>query len=303
MSIRKDHLSSYTPPQHARQDSSFFEEMEVKDIRSLYFQVLKEGMHGLCFSLYEDGQAPGDTISEEQIRRRIALIAPYAKWVRSFSTTEGNELIPKLAKEYGMKTLVGCWLSDDIEKNKEEVESLIRLGSQGYVDIAAVGNEVLYRDDLPLDDLLQAISKVKEEFREIPVGYVDAYYEFTRHERLSDACDVILSNCYPFWEGTHFNDSLSHMQYMFQQSMLAAKGKRVIVTETGWPSRGESLKGAEPNEINAMKYFIQSQLWSTKEKIDLFYFSSFDESWKKSAEGEVGAFLGIFDKNEKLKYQ
>ncbi len=303
MSIRKDHLSSYTPSQHPNQDGSFFEEMAEKDIRSLYFQVLSKGMHGLCFSLYEEGQEPGDVISEKQIRRRIEIIAPYAKWVRSFSTTEGNDLIPKLAKEYGMKTLVGCWLSDDREKNEEEVQSLIKLGKQGYVDIAAVGNEVLYRNDLPLEELLQVISKVKAELSDIPVGYVDAYYEFTRHERLSSSCDVILSNCYPFWEGTNLNDSLSHMQYMFQQSMLAAKGKRVIVTETGWPSRGKSLKGADPNEINAMKYFIQSQLWSRKDKVDMFYFSSFDESWKKNAEGEVGAFWGIWDKNEKLKYQ
>jgi len=303
LSIRKDHYSQYTPPQSAEKAVSFFAKMEEEDIRTLYFKTLKQGMHGLCFSLYEDGQQPGDVISEKQIRRRMQIIAPYAKWVRSFSTTEGNEVIPIIAREYGLKTLVGCWLSDDLEKNEEEIQGLVKLGKEGYVDIAAVGNEVLYRNDLPLHALVQTILKVKGELGDIPVGYVDAYYEFTRHESLSDACDVILSNCYPFWEGTHLNDSLGHMQYMFYESMSAAKGKRVIITETGWPSRGESLKGSEPNEINAMKYFIQSQMWSKQNKVDMFYFSSFDESWKKNAEGEVGAFWGIWDKSERLKYE
>ncbi len=51
-----------------------------------------------------------------------------------------------------------------------------------------------------------------------------------------------------------------------------------------------------------MKYFINAQAWSAKEDIDMFYFSSFDESWKTGAEGDVGAFWGLWDKNEKLKF-
>ncbi|HAN79156.1 MAG TPA: glycosyl hydrolase, partial [Bacteroidales bacterium] len=50
-----------------------------------------------------------------------------------------------------------------------------------------------------------------------------------------EACDVILCNCYPFWEGTEFNHALQHEQYMYKLAQTAAKGKRVIITETGWP--------------------------------------------------------------------
>ena len=31
----------------------------------------------------------------------------------------------------------------------------------------------------------------------IPVGYVDAYYEFSIKPRITAACDLILTNCYP----------------------------------------------------------------------------------------------------------
>lgn len=50
-----------------------------------------------------------------------------------------------------------------------------------------------------------------------------------------------------------------------------------------------------------MKYFIVVQDWAKNRNIELFYFSSFDESWKIEQEGKVGAGWGIWDKNEQLK--
>lgn len=274
-----------------------------KELNNFFGKTLDIGMHGLCFSLYEDGQKPGDIISEEQIRRRMKIIAPYTQWVRSFSCTEGNEFIPIIAKEYGIKTLVGAWLGDDAEVNEKEIEGLLKLSNAGFVDIAAVGNEVMYRKDLTEDELLAFIDRVKKGIPDtIPVGYVDAYYEFSIKPRITDACDIILANCYPFWEGCNSEYALVHMKQMYHQALHAANGKKVIITETGWPSQGESFKDSHPSKANALKYFLNTQSWSQQEDIDVFYFSSFDESWKVGAEGEVGAYWGIWDKNEKLKY-
>jgi exo-beta-1,3-glucanase (GH17 family) len=114
--------------------------------------------------------------------------------------------------------------------------------------------------------------------------------------------DVILTNCYPYWEGCPIEYSLPHMQSMFNSAKDAGQGKRVIITETGWPSEGGSLKGAVATNENAMKYFIESQNWSKFNDIEIFYFSSFDESWKVGPEGAVGAYWGLWDKNEKLKF-
>ncbi len=277
--------------------------LQEHELKQLFLDLLNNGVHGFCFSLYEEGQQPGDTISEDQIRRRMKIIAPYTKWIRSFSCTEGNEWIPKVAKEYGMKTLVGAWLSNDQEKNREEIDALIKLADQGFVDIAAAGNEVLYRKDLEEHELLGYIEEVKAKTTdEIPVGYVDAYYEFVKRPQLSDLCDIILCNCYPYWEGTPFEYSFDHMRHMYQLGIDAGKGKRVVITETGWPSQGEGLGGANPSHINAMKYFIQTHLWAVENDIETFYFSSFDEAWKVGAEGEVGAYWGIWDSKGKLKF-
>ena len=273
-----------------------------EQMSNLFQEVLENGMHGICFSIYEDGQGPGDIISPTQVERRLKILQPYVKWIRSFSCIEGNEHIPRIAHSLGMKTLVGAWLGDDKDLNEQEIESLIALAREGCVDIAAVGNEVMYRGDLTEEELLEHVYRVKEALPNIPVGYVDAYYEFSARPKITEACDVILANCYPYWEGCHADYSLVYMKQMYHQAVHAGNGKRVIITETGWPSQGGSLKAAQASHDNALKYFINTQLWSQEEDIDIFYFSSFDESWKVGDEGDVGAYWGIWDKHENLKF-
>lgn len=298
MSFRKDHILSL----HPNHDSSYTIGETEESLNELFVEIMQNGVHGLCFSMYEDGQKPGDIISMEQVRRRMEIIKPHTRWVRSFSCTEGNEYVPIIAKELGLKTLVGAWLGADEEVNHREIQGLIKLAKEGLVDVASVGNEVMYRKELSEEALLEYIRYVKSEIPGTPVGYVDAYYEFTDRPEITEACDIILCNCYPFWEGCPFEHSLDYMKDMYQQALRAGNGKQVIITETGWPSRGENLEGAYPSEKSARDYFINAQLWSANENIPMFYFSTFDESWKVGAEGIVGAYWGIWDKNEQLKY-
>ena len=301
MSYRIDHKSSFSRTA-TQKYTGYTEEINAEEMSDLFLEIMQNGVHGFCFSIYEEGQKPGDVITADQIRKRLLILKEHSSWVRSFSCIEGNELVPIIAKELGMKTLVGAWLSSDKEKNEEEIEALLKLAKEGYVDVAAVGNEVLYRHELSDDELIEYIERVKKEVPEVPVGHVDAYYEFSAKPHITPACDIISCNCYPYWEGTSIDDSFNHMRQMFQSVLNVANGKRVLVTETGWPSNGESLRGAVPSHQNALKYFINTQLWSKDHNIEVFYFSSFDESWKKGAEGEVGAYWGIWDSNGKLKF-
>ena len=279
-----------------------FSSKSEEEIKKLFYDYLNRGMHGLCFSPYLEGQDIGDILSEDQIRKRVKTIAPYTKWVRSFSCTEGNQHIPKIAHEEGLKTMVGAWIGKDKAKNNEEIEALISIAKEGHVDIAVVGNEVLLRNDLSENELLKYINKVKSELGNIPVGYVDSYFKFHEYPNLVNACDLLLINCYPFWEGTKIELASSYLQSMYAITRKIAGDKPVIISETGWPSQGESVNGSVPSPSNAMKYFINVNNWANSNNIELFYFSSFDESWKVHHEGDVGERWGIWDKDEKLKY-
>lgn len=278
------------------------ENLSKNELESLFLKILNEGIHGISFSAYLENQKPGSIISEEQIEFRMQIIKPYVKWVRSFSCIDGNELIPKVAHKHGLKTLVGAWLGDDKDKNEIEIESLIKVAKDGYADILAVGNEVLLRGDLTEDEIIKYIQKVKQEVPNLPVGYVDAYYEFVNHPRICNVCDVILANCYPFWEGYPLEHALAYLKNMYYKAVYAAKGKKVIISETGWPNLGTPDRNAVPSYENALQYFINTFLWANDEKIDVFYFSSFDETWKIEKEGDVGAYWGLWDKDGNLKF-
>ena len=273
------------------------------ELKALFLKTLNNGLHGLCFSPYLEGQNIGDQLSKSQIYKRMDVIAPYSQWVRSFSCTEGNEHTPKIAKEKQLQTMVGAWIGDDKIQNEKEIKALIKLAKSGFVDIAVVGNETLMRGELSEEELLAYINRVKKALPEIPVGYVDAYYQFVERPKIIDACDVILVNCYPFWEGCNIEESALYLKQMYAVTQQFAKGKPVIISETGWPNKGARLESAQPTENNAMKYFIDASNWAQKNEIPSFYFSSFDESWKVHHEGDVGARWGIWDKNEKLKFK
>lgn len=273
------------------------------EIKAEFTNTLENGLHGLCFSPYTEGQDEGATLSANQIERRIEIIAPHASWIRSFSCTNGNELIPEIARKKGLKTVVGAWISQDRDRNEKEINALLDLAKKGMVDIATVGNEVLHRNEISEQELIGYIKRVKDALPNIPVSYVDAYYQFLDKPNLVANCDVLMVNFYPFWEGSNCDYSLSYLNNMMEVTQNIATDKKIIIAETGWPSKGESVDQAIPSETNAMKYFITTQEWAKSNAIELFYFSSFDESWKVKQEGIVGAAWGIWDKDEKLKFE
>jgi GPH family glycoside/pentoside/hexuronide:cation symporter len=274
-----------------------------QQIGALFTEALGGRLHGLCFSPYGEGQKVGDPLPEAQIRRRMDIIAPSTQWVRSFSCTEGHESIPALAHAKGLKTLVGAWIGADRARNEREITALVQLARQGLVDIAAVGNEVLLRGELPEAELLDYLRRVRALVpAHVPVGCVDAYTAFLDRPALVAACDVLLPNCYPFWEGADIAQAPWHLQHMHALVRGVAGGRKVIVAETGWPGKGQSVGAAVPSPVNAMAYFVEVQDWAWQEGVELFYFSSFDEPWKLGQEGEVGTQWGLWDKEERPKY-
>lgn len=266
--------------------------------------LLEDKIYGISFSPYIDNQNPGqfDWISPEQIESRLSIVKPYVKWIRTFSCTLGNEAIASIAKKHGLKTLVGAWIGENLEMNEAELDNVIRIAKEGHADMVAIGNEVLLREDIPLELMISYIKRFKEAVPNVPVGYVDAYYTFVNEPELIEVCDVIFANCYPFWERCNFNYAVSYMKEMYAFVKKAVKDKEVIISETGWPTKGEAYGDALPSYENAARYFIETFEWAKSNNINVFYFSSFDESWKSDEEGEYGAYWGLWDNKGNYKF-
>ena len=157
-------------------------------------------------------------------------------------------------------------------------------------------------EDLSEDELIDCINRAKAAVHGIPVGTVDAYFLFENYPRVAQACDVLLVNCYPFWESCPAEYALLYMKEMYHRAQNVADGKKVIISETGWPTIGSPFGAAIPSFDNALEYFIRTYQWAHEDGIEIFYFSSFDESWKVGDEGDVGGYWGLWDEDGNLKY-
>ena len=86
------------------------------------------------------------------------------------------------------------------------------------------------------------------------------------------------------------------------EARAAAPGKRVLISETGWPDQGSPFQGSVPSREGAMQYFVDCCRWAEEDGIEYFYFAAFDEAWKVGAEGDVGAYWGLWDKDGVPKF-
>jgi glycoside/pentoside/hexuronide:cation symporter, GPH family len=208
----------------APEDRSPLDGRSPAELAQLFATQRNQRGYGLCFSAYGPGQQAGDVLSDEQVRRRVALLAPHTRWLRSFACTEGHDLIPRWAHEHGLKTMVGAWISADRERNEREINALIALARDGLVDIAVVGNEVMLRGELPEAELIGLIQRVRAAVPEVVrVSCVDAYYVFLEHPELAAACDLLLPNCYPFWEGADIAWATHYLRRMHARNLSSSQ--------------------------------------------------------------------------------
>ncbi len=114
-------------------------------------------------------------------------------------------------------------------------------------------------------------------------------------------CDVIMFNSYPYWEGISIDNAIKVQNDHHRDLVDQVKNKPIIVSETGWPSAGDTIKSAVPSPENSVKYFNDFVSWAHKNNVQYFYFEAFDETWKANSEGSHGAHWGIWDKDGNMK--
>lgn len=261
-------------------------------------------LHGLDFGPYVDLQDPnhGVHVSEEQLVARMRIIASYTQWIRTFGCGGGLEATGRIAHELGLHAAVGAWLGPNPTANQQEVSNLIAAAQAGEVDLAIVGSEVLLRHDLTEAQLIGYINQVRAAIpAHIPVTTGDTYDVYLTHPSLVQAVDVLFINYYPYWEGVDLDWAVASIHCRHRQLAEIAAGKPIIVSETGWPSCGETIGDAVPSAENASFYFLNLVSWARANEIGYFYFEGLDESWKANYEGPQGACWGVWDKNGYLK--
>lgn len=250
------------------------------------------------FSPYENGQDPnaGAHVNDAQIERRLRPLEGYVKAIRTFGTTRGLERIPALARARGFEVWAGAWIGRDRSANQEEVAALIRIGQARDASVLVVGSEVLLRGDLPEQDLLAYMAQVRAAVpADIAVTTADTYATLIAHPAVLKASDIVFANFHPYWEALAIEQAMMAVHARWLELMSAAAGKRIVISEIGWPSNGPAHGAAVPTPENAARFFLEATTWARSNGADFFWFSATDEAWKaNTAEGEVGRHWGLW---------
>lgn len=259
--------------------------------------------YGLDYGPYTNpGQDPNynTIITENQIREQLTQLKPYTQWIRTYSCSSDIAKTGHIAHEMNLKVAAQAWIGSDLTANQQQINNLINLGKSKDADLLIVGSEALLRGDVTEKQLIDYINQVKQAVPNIQITTADTYGQLLAHPAVMNACDVIMPNIYPYWEQVSVNNSVYNLNIHYQEVLVRAAGKTVIIGETGWPSEGSIYGEAIPSPENARYYFMNFVSWAKAGNVPYMYFEAIDEPWKTN-EGDVGPHWGIWDNNGNLK--
>src|ERR1700682_6287812 len=120
---------------------------------------------GFGFSPYTDGQNPNQNIqiSPSQIQQRMAIVAPFTNWIRTFGCTHGLDQAGPIAHNMGLNSAIGIWIGKDFAANDREIACGVASALNGYADMIIVGSEVLLRGDVSEQQLLAYLQTVRQQ--------------------------------------------------------------------------------------------------------------------------------------------
>ena len=251
---------------------------------------------GVTYSGYRPGQGPAQQRypTTQEIAQDMALLAGHTRRIRTYTSTEGPD-VPALAARAGLDVMAGAWLGKDPVKNEREIAGLISQANEhANVSRLIVGNEVMLREDLPEAELIAALVRVRRSTRK-PVSTADTWHMWLQHPKLARHVDFIAIHILPYWEGVAVEQAAAYTLEHLQRVRAAYPNKPIVITETGWPSRGDVQGEARPTPQTQARYLREFIAKARSLGIDYYVIEAFDGQWKRDEEGRAGPYWGLFD--------
>jgi exo-beta-1,3-glucanase (GH17 family) len=141
-----------------------------------------------------------------------------------------------------------------------------------------VGNEVLFNKVISSSQLAAKIKDVKSKVKShgLLVGTCEIPPSFT--SATISASDFLVANVHPYFGQVPATQAAQNLVLQFNNLKKNAKGKPLIVGETGWPTAGATYGQAVPSTHNLQTYINDIQC--IDKSIKYFFFDSVDTPWK-----------------------
>jgi exo-beta-1,3-glucanase (GH17 family) len=267
-------------------------------------------VQGLNYGPFREGQAPGAACpTAADLAEDMALLRQHAKFIRTFGVQDcalARRILNAAAPER-LRVALGLWLSGNLSANEAEIEAFAALHRGRLLAQAPyviVGSEVLYREDLPVADLVAYVNRVRTlTGGRIPIAVAEPWHMWLQPASvdLANACDALFVNIHPYWESVASAVAVDHVFTAYQAVWQRFPTRRVVVSETGWPSCGDVRGAATPSVESQRQFLSEFTCRAGEARIDCFVFEAFDEPWKV-VEGPAGVCWGMYDVNRVSKH-
>ncbi|MHC6227005.1 glycosyltransferase [Pseudomonas sp. X10] len=263
-----------------------------------------EQISGFSYSPFRLGQSPqrGQYPTEAQIRQDLEQISKLTDSIRIY-TVEGSQAeIPHLAEELGLRVTLGIWISPDLERNEREIAKAIELAntSRSVVRVV-VGNEALFREEITPEALIQYLDRVRAAVK-VPVTTSEQWHIWKEHPELAFHVDLIAAHILPYWEFVPMADSVEFVLERARDLKHQFPRKSLLLSEVGWPSNGRMRGGADATQADQAIYLRTLVTTLNSQGYNYFVIEAYDQPWKASDEGSVGAYWGVFNAERQQKF-
>ncbi len=260
-------------------------------------------VNGFAYSGFQVNQSPLDKEypSTAELVSDLKLLKPLTNRIRTYGSLENSE-VAALASNLGLKVTAGAWIGPDMLRNQREIDALeARVKNYRQIERVIVGNEVLLRNDIPIDQLIQYLDMVREDIG-VPVSTAEPWHVWLRNPELVKHVDYIAVHLLPYHEGVPVEQAVDYSLERYKELMRAYPRKKIVITEIGWPSRGPTIGASVASRVNQARFVREFLAKTAHQHYDYYLMEAFDQPWKVKIEGWAGAYWGMFDATRHQKY-
>lgn len=251
------------------------------------------GAKGITYSPYNaDGtcKSAGDVASDLSKLQDYGMIRLYG--------VDCNQVENVLqAKTSSQKLFLGIFFVDQIQQGVDTISAAInQYGSWNDVDTVSIGNELVNGGQANADQVGQYVSTGRSALRAAgyngPVVSVDTFIAVINNPDLCQHSDYMAVNAHAYFDqNTAAQDAGDWLLLQIERVYSACGGsKDIVITESGWPTQGQTLGLAVPSHENQA-----AAISSIKEKCgpSTFLFNAFNDYWKADGAYGVEKYWGV----------
>ncbi|KAI5194095.1 glycoside hydrolase [Aureobasidium subglaciale] len=254
--------------------------------------------YGIVYSPYSDN---GGCKSQDEVNSDFAKIHSYAQsngdsfdFVRIYGT-DCNQVTTVLSacEQYDLKIFAGVYTIWDAKAFSDELTILTKAasGSWDRFQTISIGNEVVNSGKVAAGAVKGLVDTAKATLTAAgysgPVVAVDTLVAVVANPELCDASDYVAVNSHPFFDGgVAAENSGEWLVQQMQRVSEVCGGKETWITETGWPTQGNTNGVAVPSVQN-QKAAISSMKAAVSSNI--VWFTAFNDMWKSNSASTFNA--------------